>query len=86
MLMKEEIKNYVEQLVKTAFEIRMEDRDKYKKITLENLWNYCINKQEDPIQYINLFYKIWARLNPTIYRSLEEAEQNIKTHRPMTFE
>jgi uncharacterized protein YbdZ (MbtH family) len=73
--MKEEIKNYVEQLVKTAFEIRMEDRDKYKKITLENLWNYCINKQEDPIQYIQFFERRWAELKPHIYRSLKEAEQ-----------
>jgi len=76
--MKEEIKNYVEQLVKTAFEIRMEDRDKYKKITLENLWDHCINKQEDPIQYIQFFERRWIELKPHIYRSLKEAEQTFK--------
>jgi len=84
--MKKEIMDYVQQQVNSAFEIRMEDRDKYKKVTLENLWNYCIGKQEDPIQYINLFYKIWTRVNPTIYRSLEEAEQNLKDLKPMTVE
>jgi len=71
------IVEYIDKNVRNAFEIRMEEREKYRSVIEEEIRILSLKKLEDPEIYISLFNKAWNRLKPWKYKTLEEAEKNL---------